>query len=102
MQRFKVGFRPLAEADLVALYDHIGSQSGDTLAAAYIARIEATCRTLAAFPERGTRRNDLAPGLRTIGLERRVTIAFRVVDSEVAIVRIFYGGQDYERRLREQ
>ncbi|HYC14207.1 MAG TPA: type II toxin-antitoxin system RelE/ParE family toxin [Stellaceae bacterium] len=101
MQRFRVGFRPLAEADLIALYDRIASQSGEAAAEAYVARIEATCRALATFPERGTRRDDLMPGLRTIGFERRATIAFRVAASEVVIVRIFYGGRDYERRLRE-
>jgi hypothetical protein len=35
-----------------------------------------------------------------MGFERRATIAFRVFEKEVVIVRVFYGGQDYERRLR--
>jgi toxin ParE1/3/4 len=46
------------------------------------------------------RRDDIRPGLRTIGFERRATIAFQVKRAEVVIVRIFYGGQDYERALR--
>jgi toxin ParE1/3/4 len=56
---------------------------------------------LGTFPERGTRRDDLAPGLRTIGFERRATIAFRVGRTDVVIVRIFYGGQDFERDLKD-
>jgi hypothetical protein len=40
------------------------------------------------------------PGLRTIGFERRATIAFQVMQDEVVILRIFYGGEDYERALR--
>ena len=52
--------------------------------------------TLATFPERGTKRDDLAPGIRTIGFERRATIAFRVGDDTVRIVRIFYAGRDYD------
>jgi len=35
-----------------------------------------------------------------MGFERRATIVFHVKKAEVVIVRIFYGGQDYERALR--
>jgi plasmid stabilization system protein ParE len=45
----------------------------------YLDRIEEACMALATFPKRGTRRDDILPGLRTIGFERRVTIAFRVL-----------------------
>ena len=45
-------------------------------------------------------RDDIRPGLRVIGFERRATIVFQVTENEVVIVRIFYGGQDYERALR--
>jgi toxin ParE1/3/4 len=50
-------------------------------------------------PARGTRRDDIRPGLRTVGFERRATIAFRIVGREVVIIRIFYGGRDFERIL---
>ena len=70
-------------------------------AEAYIGRIEKACMSLAMFPERGLRRDDLAPGLRTIGFERRVTIAFRVLDQIVEIVAIAYGGRDFESGFRE-
>lgn len=56
--------------------------------------------TLAHFPERGTKRDDIMPGLRTIGFERRATIIFRVLKTRVEIVSIAYGGQDYERELK--
>jgi toxin ParE1/3/4 len=101
MRKFEVRFRPLAEADLFALYDYIAQQAGHTVAGGYIDRIEATCLALESFPERGTRRDDIHPGIRTVGFERRATIVFRVMENEVVIVRIFYGGQDYERRLRD-
>lgn len=56
--------------------------------------------TLRTFPEKGTRRDDIRRGLRTMGFERRATIVFQVRKTDVVIVRIFYGGQDYERALR--
>jgi toxin ParE1/3/4 len=97
MKKLKVSFRPLAEADLFGLYRYIAEQSGDAVAGDYIGRIEAACMALETFPARGTRRDDIRPGLRTMGFERRATIVFEIRKTEVVIVRIFYGGQDYER-----
>jgi toxin ParE1/3/4 len=96
-----VVFRPEAEADLFALYRYVAEASIETRAEAYITRIEKTCMALAMFPERGARREDIAPGIRTIGFERRVTIAFRVLDHVVEIVAIAYAGRDFESDLRE-
>lgn len=45
---------------------------------------------------RGHHRNDIRPGLRIVGFERRVTIAFCVDESAVTILRVFYGGRDWE------
>lgn len=100
MKRIKVGFRPLAEADLFALYRRIAGEAGHEVAGADIDRIEAACMALETFPRRGRRRDDIRAGLRTIGFERRATIVFQVKKAEVVIVRIFYGGRDYERALR--
>lgn len=100
MKRYEVSFRPRAEADLLGLYRYIAVEAGTAVAGAYIDRIEATCLSLATFPERGTRRDDIRPGLRTVGFERRATIAFQVLEDEVVIVRVFHGGQHYERALR--
>jgi toxin ParE1/3/4 len=99
-RKHKVRFRPRAEADLFALYRYIAAESGHEVAGRYIDRIETACMALEDFPERGTKRDDIRPGLRTIGFERRATIVFRMARSDVTIVRIFYGGQDYERWLR--
>ena len=100
MKKFKISFRPLAEADLLGLYRHIADEAGRDVAGAYIERIEAACRGLETFPKRGTPREDMRPGLRLMGFERRATIVFQVGKSEVVIVRILYGGQDYARALR--
>lgn len=102
MKRLEVSFRPLAEADLFELYRRIADEAGVEIAGTYIDRIEAACTALATFPRRGARRDDIRPGLRTIGFERRATIVFQVNKAEVVIVRIFYGGQDFERSLRRR
>jgi toxin ParE1/3/4 len=97
---FKVFFRPRAEADLIALYRYVAETSGLSIAGGYIDRIEAACMRLTTFPNRGRKRDDLAPGLRTIAFERRVTIAYRVLKTRVEIVTIAYAGRDFESDLR--
>ncbi len=100
VRRFKVSFRPAAATDLTDLYDHILQQAGREVAGGYIDRIEAFCLGLEISPERGTRRDHIRPGLRTIGFARRATIVFMVGQDEVVIVRVFHGGRDYERALK--
>ena len=97
----EVRFRPGARTDLFDLYTYIAAQSGRERAGSYIERIEAACMRLTHFPERGTRRDDLGPGLHTVGFERRATIVFRVEKDAVDIVRILYGGRDLEMALRD-
>lgn len=98
----KVLFQPKAEADLLALYRYIAETSGLDVAGHYIDRIEVACLSLATFPNRGTKRDDLAPGLRTIAFERRVTIAYRALKTRVQIVTISYAGRDFESELRSR
>jgi toxin ParE1/3/4 len=64
-------------------------------------RIVTFCRGLSTFPLRGQARDDLLPGLRTIGFERRATIAFMVTAGAVLIEGVFYGGQDFGANFRE-
>jgi toxin ParE1/3/4 len=61
------------------------------------------CESLTTFPLRGTPRDDLFAGLRITNYRGSAVIAFMVnkVAAEVAIVGVFYGGQDYEVMLQE-
>lgn len=95
--KFRVAFSGQARADLLELYDYIADRGGETRALAYIERIERYCFGFASVPERGTRRDDIRPGLRTIGFKRRVTIAFHIDVRMVVIDRILYGGRDVEQ-----
>jgi plasmid stabilization system protein ParE len=54
------------------------------------------------FPERGTRRDDVFPGLRVLGYRRRVSVTFTVEPEGVVIQGVFYGGQDFEALLKEE
>lgn len=93
---YKVVFSPEAESDLLELYLYIAERTGNARALAYIERLERYCKGFEEFPERGTFRDDLFPGLRVVGFERRVSIAFHVNADTVIFDRLLYGGRDLE------
>ena len=92
-----VVFAPEARDDLRNLYDYLADAADPVTAFAYVNRIEAFCRALATAPGRGHKRDDIRPGLRILGFERRVTIAFTAGPERVTILRLFYAGRDWER-----
>ena len=92
----EIVFAPEARNDLEKLYLFIAERSDPERAMAYVDRIETYCRGFANFPERGVLREDLFPGLRVSGFERRVTIAFRIDTETVTFLRILYGGRDVD------
>jgi len=85
---------PEARSDLFELYNYIAGRGAPNAAMDYVARLEDRCLGLAHFPEQDRRRDDMRPGLRLLGFERRTTIAFHVTPSHVVIDRVFHGGQD--------
>ncbi|MTJ83970.1 MAG: type II toxin-antitoxin system RelE/ParE family toxin [Telmatospirillum sp.] len=93
---YKVVFSPEAENDLLELYLYIAERTGSAHAVAYIERLERYCKSFEEFPERGTSRDDLFPGLRVVGFERRVSIAFHVNADTVTFDRLLYGGRDLD------
>ena len=96
MKKRAVLFSPEARDDLLAIYDWIASHGGPQVAMKYIDRLEVYCLNIELASERGQRRDEIREGLRIVGFERRVTIAVVVGAHEVTILRLFYGGQDWE------
>ena len=99
MKQRKVVFSPEAIDDLNGLYDWVASVAGLTVALQYIERIETFCMRLDLASERGVLRDDIRPGLRVVGFERRLAVAFSVEAEIVIIYRLFYGGQNWEELL---
>ncbi|BCH30430.1 hypothetical protein MesoLjLc_23600 [Mesorhizobium sp. L-8-10] len=97
-----VRFTPEALNQLDELETHIAGVGSPRMAARYVDSIVDYCENLRTFPHRGMRRDDIRPGLRTLGFQRRVTIAFEVADGTVNIAGVFYGGQDYEAALGDE
>ncbi len=100
MKRRIVEISQDASTDLTKLYDWIAEAASPALALSYIERLEDYCKGFDLASERGHLREDIRPGLRIVGFERRVTIAFTVEDNRVIILRLFYGGQNWTEILQ--
>jgi plasmid stabilization system protein ParE len=98
-----VVFSPEALDRLDAIEQYIAEASSPVTAARYVDAIVAYCESLTTFPRRGTPRDDLFPGLRLTNYRGSAVIAYVATEAtqQVAIVGVFYGGQDYEALLRE-
>ncbi len=96
-----VAFSPQARVQLIELDAWIEAAASPEIAARYTDAVADFCCSLATFPQRGVRRDDIRPGLRITNYRKRSVIAF-AVDSDaeqVTILGIFHGGQDYETAL---
>lgn len=101
MIRRKVAFSPEARDDLLAIYDWLADAASADAAFCYITRVQKFAMQLDVGAERGTERSDIRPDLRVIGFERRLSLAFKVEQDRVVILRILRGGRDWQALLRE-
>ncbi|GAA0867056.1 hypothetical protein GCM10009115_33440 [Sphingopyxis soli] len=92
-KKLDVVWRQTATDDLYRLYDWIAESADPDTAFTYTSAIEAHAADLATYPNRGTLRDDLAPGVRTLNFQGRTVIAYRV-GAAVEVLRIFHAGQE--------
>lgn len=97
--QYAVVFTPEAQDQLASLYRYIAAAASPKIAERYTGAIVTYCEGLQTFPHRGTRRDDVRPGLRITNYKGRAVIAFEVGAEMVSIIGVFYGGQDYETLL---
>jgi toxin ParE1/3/4 len=97
MKRYHVRLTDEAELDLAHIYRFVRQKSASSVVARnYAARIHAFLEGFETFPERGSLRDHVRPGLRIVGFEHRVSVAFIVEPTQVVILRILYAGQQFE------
>ena len=90
----KVVFSETAWHDADEIYHWVADGADPQTAERYVDRIVDYCLTLQNFPNRGTPRDDLEPGVRTTAFEGRAVIAYRVENSTVTILRVLNHGRD--------
>jgi len=100
VKTYTVVFAPEAEEQLAALYPYIAEHASPDVALRYTHAIVEYCESLDHVPLRGTRRDDIRPGLRITHYQGRAVVAFAVDAERVSILGVFYGGQDYETALQ--
>ncbi|MDX2145074.1 MAG: type II toxin-antitoxin system RelE/ParE family toxin [Rhodospirillaceae bacterium] len=93
---WRIRYHDNAQSDLLNLQTWIEDKAGPSRADDYIDSILDYCDGFTTFPLRGTRRDDLYPGLRTVGFKRKITIAFTVNDDDILIWRILSAGRNIE------
>lgn len=91
---FEIRFTGPAEADLDDLQNYLAREMSPRGVEAYLDRFFGFVSQLRHIPDRGTRRDEVRPGLRTIGFERRISIAFTVEENAVVILRVLYAGRE--------
>ncbi|MEQ9123039.1 MAG: type II toxin-antitoxin system RelE/ParE family toxin [Alphaproteobacteria bacterium] len=101
MIRRRVTLSAAALADIKSISDWVSERGGPSTARRYVDRLFASIDRMSAGALRGTPRDDIRPGLRIVGFERNLTIAFRVTADEVEVVRIFRRGRNWSSDLSE-
>ncbi|HYW17631.1 MAG TPA: type II toxin-antitoxin system RelE/ParE family toxin [Allosphingosinicella sp.] len=99
MKRYKVIFLPHAERRLAAIEAYIAERASQAIAERFVAVLVDRALKLDSFPSRGTPRNDLMQGLRTIVHRRTVTIAYVVDGDEIEVTDFLYRGEDVAGRF---
>lgn len=99
---YRVVEKPDAFTDYIATTEHIERWTENrALANRTVDAIRTFIKSLNVVPHRGTKRDDLRPGLRIVPFGKRTAVAIEIDDDAriVTVLRVFYGGRDYEAVL---
>lgn len=86
--------RPLAELDLLDIWDYIADDSMDR-ADEFLDRIEEKLHLLARNPGLGKRRDELLPGLQSFPIGNYV-VFYREIEGGIDVIRVLRGSRDIE------
>ncbi|OWV77933.1 plasmid stabilization protein [Rhizobium sp. R634] len=92
--KYTVRLSIAAQRDIDALVDYLVVHAGETVAQGYVDRLRTFLKGFQSFPKRGTVRSEIRDGLRIVGFERSLSIAFTVKEETVYILRVMSGGQE--------
>jgi toxin ParE1/3/4 len=91
--------RPLAELDLLDIWEFIAEDSPDR-ADEFLDRLEGTLQTLARNPGMGRRREELLAGLRSFPIGNYV-VFYREIEGGIDVIRILRGSRDIEEIFKQ-
>lgn len=91
--------RPLAELDLLEIWDYIADDSLDR-ADGFLDRIEGKLQVLALNPGIGRRREELLPELQSFPVGNYV-VFYREVKDGIDVIRVLHGSRDIEEIFKQ-
>lgn len=86
-----------AREELAEKWRYLAEAADIDVADRYLDLIDAQCEKLSTMPHRGTPRDDLRPGTRSISIKRNATVFYTVEERQVLILHIAFRGQDLAR-----
>jgi toxin ParE1/3/4 len=89
----KLAFSPWAVSDLNEILEYV-ARDNPQAAVRLIDRLEFACQGICSMPAVGTRRDDLAPGLRALSQGRYVVYFIPQTEELLRIVRVMHGARD--------
>jgi toxin ParE1/3/4 len=92
--------RPLAQEDLIEIWEYIADDSIDR-ADAFIDIIDGKLRTLAAQPMMGRARDELMAGLRSFPVGRYI-LFYELVTDGIALVRVLHSARDIPSQFESE
>jgi toxin ParE1/3/4 len=89
-----LSIRPLAEADLLDIWDFIAEDS-EAKADRFLDLLIHKLQQIAQMPGMGRRREELAPGLRSFPV-RNYSLFYQITEDGIDVVRVIHGSRDIE------
>ncbi|MGG6263664.1 type II toxin-antitoxin system RelE/ParE family toxin [Leptolyngbya sp. AN03gr2] len=89
--------RPLAEQDLLEIWNYIAEDSPDR-ADEFLDQVEAKLEALARYPGMGRKREEIMPELQSFPVGNDV-IFYRAIDGGIEVIRVLRGSRDVESIL---
>ena len=99
MTQYAVIFAPQAREQLASLYRYIAAAASPEIAERYTSAIVTYCESLQTFPMRGTRRDEIRPGLRITNYRKRAVFQHRLPDQTVPAPPQFVNAENVEHGL---
>jgi toxin ParE1/3/4 len=91
--------RPLAELDLLGIWDYIADDSPDR-ADDFLDRIESKLMTLAQNSGLGRKRSELLPDLRSFSIGNYV-VFYQQIEGGIDVIRLLHGSRDIEEVFKQ-
>lgn len=93
---YRLRYDERVQAQFESIRVWFDAERGPGVGAEVITDLAQHCRRLREFPNRGTPRDDIRPGLRTISHRRRFTIGYVVEGDTITIVGVSGRGQSLD------